>query len=210
MARPEGHRRPRRRHRASSDMARGMGGQCRAPLHSWRHPRRADRPWRRLGDGAKARPRCADHRHARGLSRGRVAGRSHHQGQGHSHGRPVLDVRGFDLRRARQVACKRPRHLFHRAAPTAEGVMIFRQEVAVRTLIAASILAVLPILALAADNPDWAYPVTPRDRPPPDAVILKTLPGSSKQYTQAQIDDPFNPPDWYPDQHAPAPSAVTK
>ena len=63
--------------------------------------------------------------------------------------------------------------------------MIFRQEVAVRTLIAASILAVLPILALAADNPDWAYPVTPRDRPPPDAVILKMLPGSSKQYTQA-------------------------
>jgi cytochrome c553 len=88
--------------------------------------------------------------------------------------------------------------------------MIFRREVAVRTLIAASFLAVFPILALAADNPDWAYPVAPRDRPPPDAIILKTLPGSSKQYTQAQIDDPFNPPDWYPDQHPPAPAAVTK
>ena len=80
-----------------------------------------------------------------------------------------------------------------------------------KRLIAASIFAVLPVLALAADNPDWAYPVTPRDRPPPDAVILKMLPGSSKQYTQAQIDDPFNPPDWYPDQqHPPAPAAVTK
>ena len=79
-----------------------------------------------------------------------------------------------------------------------------------KRLIAASIFAVLPVLALAADYPDWAYPVTPRDRPPPDAVILKMLPGSSKQYTQAQIDDPFNPPDWYPDQHPPAPAVVTK
>ena len=33
-----------------------------------------------------------------------------------------------------------------------------------KRLIAASIFAVLPVLALAADNPDWAYPVTPRDR----------------------------------------------
>ena len=79
-----------------------------------------------------------------------------------------------------------------------------------KRLIAASIFAVLPVLALAADYPDWAYPVTPRDRPPPDAVILKMRPGSSKQHTQAQIDDPFNPPDWYPDQHPPAPAAVTK
>ena len=28
-----------------------------------------------------------------------------------------------------------------------------------------------------------------------DSVTLKSLPGSTKQYTQAQIDDPFNPPD---------------
>ena len=42
--------------------------------------------------------------------------------------------------------------------------------------------------ALAADNPDWAYPVTP---PPEskDNVIMKSVPGSTKQYTQAQIDD---------------------
>jgi len=77
----------------------------------------------------------------------------------------------------------------------------------VRTLIAASILAVLPVVALAADNPDWAYPVTP---PPPqlDAVTLKSVPGSTKQYTQAQIDDVFNPPDWFPDEHPPLPLIV--
>ena len=47
---------------------------------------RLDRSRRRPGDGAKARPRRADHRYAGGLSRRRVAGRSHHQGQGRPHG----------------------------------------------------------------------------------------------------------------------------
>jgi cytochrome c553 len=60
---------------------------------------------------------------------------------------------------------------------------------------------------LAADNPDWAYPVNP---PPAqlDKVTLKSLPGSTKQYTQAQIDDPLDPPDWYPEQHGPLPVVV--
>jgi cytochrome c553 len=75
--------------------------------------------------------------------------------------------------------------------------------------IAALLLALLPGLALAADNPDWAYPVTPPPQPP-DNVVMRTLPGSSKQYTQAQIDDPFNPPDWYPDQHPPMPEVVAR
>jgi len=36
------------------------------------------------------------------------------------------------------------------------------------------------------------------------------LPGSSKTYTQAQIDDGFNPPDWYPEEHAALPTVVQK
>ena len=44
---------------------------------------------------------------------------------------------------------------------------------------------------------DWAYPVTPKPEPL-DSVQLKQVPGSAKKYTQAQIDDPFNPPDWFP------------
>ena len=60
---------------------------------------------------------------------------------------------------------------------------------------------------LAADNPEWAYPVTP-PLESKDNVIMKSLPGSTKQYTQAQIDDPFNPPDWFPDEHPPLPSVV--
>src|SRR6476469_291549 len=60
---------------------------------------------------------------------------------------------------------------------------------------------------LAADNADWAYPVNP---PPAqlDNVTPKSLPGSTKQYTQAQIDDPLTPPDWYPEQHPPLPPVV--
>jgi cytochrome c553 len=34
------------------------------------------------------------------------------------------------------------------------------------------------------------------------------VPGSSKKYTQAQIDDPFNPPDWFPNEHPPMPEIV--
>ena len=55
----------------------------------------------------------------------------------------------------------------------------------------------------------WAYPV-PDTNPPPagDAKEVKRLPGSTKSYTQAQIDDQLNPPDWFPQEHAPLPGIV--
>lgn len=61
--------------------------------------------------------------------------------------------------------------------------------------------------AMAADNLDWAYPVTPQPEPL-NNTIQKQLPGSLKKYTQAQIDDPFNPPDWFPNEHPPMPEIV--
>jgi cytochrome c553 len=69
------------------------------------------------------------------------------------------------------------------------------------------LFSLLSSFACGADNPDWAYPVNP---PPPqlDNVTLKSLPGSTKQYTQAQIDDPFNSPDWFPDEHPLLPPVV--
>jgi cytochrome c553 len=74
-------------------------------------------------------------------------------------------------------------------------------------LIAALLVLLLPVLALAQDNMDWAYPVTPKPEPL-DTVKLKQVPGSAKKYTQAQIDDPFNPPDWFPNEHPPMPEIV--
>jgi cytochrome c553 len=55
---------------------------------------------------------------------------------------------------------------------------------------------------------NWAYPVP--DPPPAGApdTSPKTLPGSTKSYTQAQIDDQFKPPDWYPQEHGPLPRVV--
>jgi cytochrome c553 len=69
------------------------------------------------------------------------------------------------------------------------------------------LLASLPSLAVAAEGLDWAYPVTPKPEPL-DNVALKQMPGSDKQYTQVQIDDGFNPPDWFPGDHPPMPPIV--
>ncbi|HKA73606.1 MAG TPA: c-type cytochrome [Xanthobacteraceae bacterium] len=76
-----------------------------------------------------------------------------------------------------------------------------------KTFIRFAILALLAGPASAAEELDWAYPVTPKPEPL-DNVVLKQMPGSTRQYTQAQIDDPFNAPDWYPDDHPPMPPIV--
>src|SRR2546423_12687802 len=73
--------------------------------------------------------------------------------------------------------------------------------------VGARVLASLPGLATAAENPDGAYPPTPKPAPA-DSVAKKQVPGSAKQYTQAQIDAGFNPPDWFPDEHPPMPEIV--
>ena len=66
---------------------------------------------------------------------------------------------------------------------------------------------VLP--SVPAREPSWAFPVQagqlPAESPEP-----KSIPGSTKKYTPAQIDDLLNPPDWFPDEHKPAPGIVQK
>jgi len=70
---------------------------------------------------------------------------------------------------------------------------------------------VVPMLSAQQPAPKplaWAYPMPD---PTPAATAdngPKKLPGSTKSYTQAQIDDQFKPPDWYPDEHAPLPRVV--
>src|SRR3979490_465015 len=68
-------------------------------------------------------------------------------------------------------------------------------------------VALLSGLAIGAENPEWAYPPTPKPAAL-DNVVQKQMPGSAKKYTQAQIDDGFNPPDWFPDEHPPMPENV--
>ena len=58
-------------------------------------------------------------------------------------------------------------------------------------------------------EPQWAFHAingaVPAEEPGPKSVA-----GSTKSYTPAQIDDLSNPPDWFPDEHPPAPPIVQK
>jgi cytochrome c553 len=76
-----------------------------------------------------------------------------------------------------------------------------------RNFVAVLGIALLAGLAIGAENLDWAYPPTPKPAPL-DNVVQKQMPGSAKKYTQAQIDDGFNPPDWFPEEHPPMPEIV--
>jgi cytochrome c553 len=65
-------------------------------------------------------------------------------------------------------------------------------------------------LAFAAEPPSWAFPVAEKVLPPApvDDGKPKQMPGSSRSYTQKEIGDNNNPPDWYPDEHPPMPNVV--
>jgi len=54
----------------------------------------------------------------------------------------------------------------------------------------------------------WAYPGGPPTAFPSTAPGPHTVPGSAITLTGAQIDDEHAPPDWFPDEHPPAPASV--
>lgn len=56
-------------------------------------------------------------------------------------------------------------------------------------------------------QPDWAFHVI-NGQLPAEPAGPKTIPNSKRQFTQAQIDDLNSPPDWFPEEHAPAPQIV--
>jgi cytochrome c553 len=78
-----------------------------------------------------------------------------------------------------------------------------------RGLIWACFIGLLPDATHATDRLDWAFPVADKVQPAAkDDTQPKTLAGSTKSYTQQQIDDLKNPPDWFPDMHPPMPPVV--
>jgi cytochrome c553 len=79
-----------------------------------------------------------------------------------------------------------------------------------RALVSVAVLGLLAMPAMAAELPEWAYPSAPPAGAPPDNTVQKSLPGSAKKYTAAQINDRFGPPDWYPEDHPPMPSIVAE
>jgi hypothetical protein len=86
------------------------------------------------------------------------------------------------------------------------------RKTAVGVFVIASLSLGLGMAALAADKPDWAFPVTDKSPPAtlPDDGKAKSAPGSDRAYTRAQIEDLFNPPDWYPNIHPAMPAVVAR
>ncbi len=74
------------------------------------------------------------------------------------------------------------------------------------------LIGLIPVVAYGAERPDWAFPVTDKVQPPASTDESKPKPptGSTKSYTRKQIDDLFNPPDWYPNMHPPMPPVVAR
>ena len=65
-----------------------------------------------------------------------------------------------------------------------------------------------PATPTGADKP-WAFPLKP-DREQPETEEPRSVPGSTRKYSDVQIGDLFNPPDWFPDKHPTPPEIVVK
>jgi cytochrome c553 len=84
--------------------------------------------------------------------------------------------------------------------------------IAVTTLMTAYAAA-----TFAAQRPEWAFfvpsteePQKADSRPDNDPGKRWTRPGSRRSYSTAELHDPLNPPDWYPDEHPTLPDSVAR
>ena len=82
-----------------------------------------------------------------------------------------------------------------------------------KTLSVIAFIFVVSIVMYSQQQPpkdlSWAFPVKNGDLPAEEPGP-KSVPGSAKNYTQAQIEDLSNPPDWFPQEHAAAPQIVQR
>lgn len=72
-------------------------------------------------------------------------------------------------------------------------------------------LTLLPVVAVAADKPDWAFPVTEKVQPPPrfeGSRVRPAPPGSTLSITRAKADDMYDIPNWYPTLYPSLPKIV--
>lgn len=82
-----------------------------------------------------------------------------------------------------------------------------------RQLACAAILACVVGSGHAAQRPDWAFFVPAGDSAGltmPQLPNAWAPPGSRESYTRNQLQNPLNPPDWYPDEHPPMPAIVAR
>lgn len=91
----------------------------------------------------------------------------------------------------------------------AEMMRLIRQLAGVAGVLILPFLLTSNIRGQVADPPAWAYPVMDPgfERPADDGQKFR-VPGSDRMFTQTEINDAFNPPDWYPGEHPPMPPTV--
>jgi cytochrome c553 len=80
-----------------------------------------------------------------------------------------------------------------------------------KILVCAFAVALAPTLAFAAEKPEWAFPVTEKEQPPPrieGARLRPPPPGSTLSITRAKADDMNDIPNWYPDLYPAMPKIV--
>ena len=96
---------------------------------------------------------------------------------------------------------------------------ILRTSTSVRATVLVCVLA--PFLTMREPNaqealtvppglPDWAFNIPDKVQPTavrPEGIVRAS--GSAKEYEWAKIAGTANPPDWFPDEHPPAPRSVT-
>jgi hypothetical protein len=84
-----------------------------------------------------------------------------------------------------------------------------RQFAAVAALAALFVLATGAQAPPQASRPSWAFLNPDKDQPKVEEHSGPVkIPGSAKEYTEKQIDDLANPPDWFPEEHGALPKVV--
>ena len=81
---------------------------------------------------------------------------------------------------------------------------------ALAPLLIARELSAQAVLTVPAGLPDWTFNIPDKIQPSavrPEGIVR--APGSAKEYEWAKVSGNSNPPDWFPDEHPPAPRSVT-
>jgi cytochrome c553 len=100
--------------------------------------------------------------------------------------------------------------VIRRILRTATSARIAALACAVAPLLIGGALRAQEALKIPDGLPEWAFNIPGKDQPTafrPEGVVK--APGSAREYEAKAIAGTGNPPDWFPDEHPPAPKVVT-
>ena len=100
--------------------------------------------------------------------------------------------------------------MIHRIPRTSTSVRIAVLVGALAPLLVVQAPQAQEALTVPAGLPDWTFNIPDKIQPSavrPEGVVR--APGSAKEYEWAKVAGNANPPDWFPDEHPPAPRVVT-